>query len=118
VVLLMSVAIRSFDVRIEQVAYSLGASWLRMFRSVLLPNLLPSFFAAWIFAFIISFDEVIVTIFVAGAYDTIPKRMFNELILQVNPTITAIATLLIALSVVTIAIVVWLMQRAGVLGRM
>jgi ABC-type spermidine/putrescine transport system permease subunit II len=118
VVLLMSVAIRQFDVRIEQVAYSLGASWFRMFQRVLLPNLLPSVLAAWIFAFIISFDEVIVTIFVAGAYDTIPKRMFNELILQVNPTITAIATLLIALSVVTIAIVVWLMQRAGVLGRM
>jgi putative spermidine/putrescine transport system permease protein len=117
VVLLMSVAIRQFDVRIEQVAYSLGASWLRMFRSVLLPNLLPSVLAAWIFAFIISFDEVIVTIFLAGAYDTIPKRMFNELILQVNPTITAIATLLIALSVVTIGIVACLMQRAGVLGR-
>jgi putative spermidine/putrescine transport system permease protein len=117
VVLLMSVAIRQFDDRIEQVAYSLGASWFRMFRSVLLPNLLPSVLAAWIFAFIISFDEVIVTIFLAGAYDTIPKRMFNELILQVNPTITAIATLLIALSVVTIGIVAWLMQRAGVLGR-
>jgi putative spermidine/putrescine transport system permease protein len=117
VVLLMSVAIRQFDVRIEQVAYSLGASWFRMFRSVLLPNLLPSVAAAWIFAFIISFDEVIVTIFLAGAYDTIPKRMFNELILQVNPTITAIATLLIALSVITIGIVAWLMRRTGVLGR-
>jgi ABC-type spermidine/putrescine transport system permease subunit II len=117
VVLVMAVAIRQFDVRIEQVAYSLGASWFRMFRSVLLPNLLPSVLAAWIFAFIISFDEVIVTLFLAGAYDTVPKRMFNELILQVNPTITAIATLLIALSVVTIGIVAWLMRRAGVLGR-
>jgi putative spermidine/putrescine transport system permease protein len=117
VVLLMTVAIRQFDVRIEQVAYSLGASWFRMFRSILLPNLWPSVVAAWIFAFIISFDEVIVTIFLAGAYDTIPKRMFNELILQVNPTITAIATLLISLSVVTIALLSWLMRRAGVLGR-
>jgi putative spermidine/putrescine transport system permease protein len=117
VVLLMTVAIRQFDVRIEQVAYSLGASWFRMFRSILLPNLWPSVVAAWIFAFIISFDEVIVTIFLAGAYDTIPKRMFNELILQVNPTITAIATLLIALSVITIALLAWLMRRAGVLGR-
>jgi putative spermidine/putrescine transport system permease protein len=117
VVLLMTVAIRQFDVRIEQVAYSLGASWFRMFRSILLPNLWPSVVAAWIFALIISFDEVIVTIFLAGAYDTIPKRMFNELILQVNPTITAIATLLISLSVVTIALLSWLMRRAGVLGR-
>jgi putative spermidine/putrescine transport system permease protein len=117
VVLLMSVAIRAFDLRIEQVALSLGASWFRMFRSILLPNLWPSVLAAWIFAFIISFDEVIVTIFLAGAYDTIPKRMFNELVLQVNPTITAIATLLIGLSVLTIALIAWLMHRAGVLGR-
>jgi putative spermidine/putrescine transport system permease protein len=73
--------------------------------------------AAWIFAFVISYDEVIVTIFLAGAYDTIPTRMFNVLFLQVNPTITAIATLLIALSVVTIALLAWLMRRAGVLGR-
>jgi len=114
VVLVMSVAIRSFDRRIEQVAYSLGASTPAMFRRVLLPNLVPSVFAAWIFAFITSFDEVIVTHFVAGRHDTVPKRMFNELVLQVNPTITAIATLLIALSAAAIALVVWLLRRGGV----
>ena len=62
----------------------------------MLPNLAPSVFAAWIFAFIGSFDEVIVTSFIAGKYETVPKKMFNELILEVNPTITAVATLLIA----------------------
>ena len=60
----------------------------------MLPNLAPSVFAAWIFAFIGSFDEVIVTSFIAGKYETVPKKMFNELILEVNPTITAVATLL------------------------
>lgn len=117
VVLIMSVAIRSFDVRIEQVTLTLGASWATMFRRVLLPNLLPSAFAAWIFAFITSFDEVIVTLFVAGAYNTIPKRMFNELVLQINPTITAIATLLIAFSLVLLTLFALLMRRAGLLGR-
>lgn len=117
VVLIMSVAIRSFDVRIEQVAFSLGASWLTMFRRVLLPNLMPSAFAAWIFAFITSFDEVIVTLFVAGAYQTVPKKMFNELVLQINPTITAIATLLIAFSVCLFVVFALLMRRAGLLGR-
>jgi putative spermidine/putrescine transport system permease protein len=114
VVLVMSVAVRSFDPRIEQVAYSLGASTPTMFRRVLLPNLVPSVFAAWIFAFITSFDEVIVTHFIAGRYDTVPKRMFNELVLQVNPTITAIATLLVALSAAAIALIVWLLRRGGV----
>ncbi len=117
VVLVMSVAIRAFDQRIEQVAYSLGASTAVMFRRVLLPNLMPSVFAAWIFALIASFDEVIVTHFIAGRYDTVPKRMFNELVLQVNPTITAIATLLILVSVVAIAVIVALLRRGGVRMR-
>lgn len=117
VVLIMSVAIKSFDVRIEQVSLTLGASWFTMFRRVLLPNLLPSAFAAWIFAFITSFDEVIITLFVGGAHNTIPKRMFNELVLQINPTITAIATLLIAFSLVLLVLFALLMRRAELIGR-
>ena len=117
VIMVMSVAIKAFDVRIEQVAYTLGASWWQMFSRVLLPNLTPSLFAAWIFAFIISFDEVIITLFLAGSYETIPKRMFNELVLQVNPTITAIATLLIGFSVITVGLLALLMKRAGILTR-
>lgn len=115
VILLMSVAIQSFDIRIEQVALTLGASKQQMLARILVPNLIPSALAAWIFALIISFDEVVVTQFVGGRYFTIPKKMFNELILQINPTITAIATILIALSIVTLALVALLMRRAGLL---
>lgn len=113
VVLVMSVAIRSFDLRIEQVAWSLGASWTTTFRRVLLPNLAPSLFAAWVFALIASFDEVIVTSFIAGTYETIPKRMFNELVLEINPTITAVATLLVAFTVVALGAVALLLRRTG-----
>lgn len=116
VVLLMSVAIQSFDIRIEQVALTLGASKSQMLARVLIPNLVPSALASWIFAFIISFDEVVVTQFVGGRYFTIPKKMFNELILQINPTITAIATIMIGLSILTITIVMILMRRAGLLA--
>ena len=112
VVLIMSVAIRSFDIRIEQVAFTLGASRFTMFRRVLIPNLLPSTAAAWIFAFVTSFDEVVITTFIAGNYETVPKRMFNDLVLQVNPSITAIATLLIGLSLGLMAIAAWLIQRS------
>ena len=70
-------------------------------------------FAAWIFAFIGSFDEVIVTSFIAGRYETVPKKMFNELILEVNPTITAVATLLIAFTVVALALVAFILGRSG-----
>jgi putative spermidine/putrescine transport system permease protein len=113
VMMVLGVAIRSFDLRIEQVAWSLGASWSYTVRKVVLPNLAPSVFAAWIFAFIGSFDEVIVTSFVAGKYDTVPKKMFNELILEVNPTITAVATLLIGLTVIALAAVAVILHRAG-----
>src|SRR6185295_5947539 len=102
VVILMSVAIRSFDHRIEQVAASLGAPFRTILRRVLLPNLAPSVIAAWIMAFIVSFDEIIITFFVFGNRDTIPKRMFTLLEQKVDPTITAIATLLVAISVVTL----------------
>ncbi len=113
VMMVMGVAIRAFDPRIEQVAWSLGASWWHTVRKVVLPNLAPSVFAAWIFAFIGSFDEVIVTSFIAGRYETVPKKMFNELILEVNPTITAVATLLIAFTVLALALVAFILGRAG-----
>jgi putative spermidine/putrescine transport system permease protein len=113
VMMVMGVAIREFDLRIEQVAWSLGASWRYTVAKVVLPNLAPSVFAAWIFAFIGSFDEVIVTSFIAGKYDTVPKKMFNELILEVNPTITAVATLLIGLTILALAAVTAILARAG-----
>ena len=113
VIMVLGVAIREFDPRIEQVAWSLGASWWYTVRKVMLPNLAPSVFAAWIFAFIGSFDEVIVTSFVAGKYDTVPKKMFNELVLEVNPTITAVATLLIAFTVLALAAVALILKRTG-----
>ncbi|MBS0224283.1 MAG: ABC transporter permease [Proteobacteria bacterium] len=117
VIMVLGVALREFDIRIEQVAWSLGASWPYTMRKVVLPNLAPSVFAAWIFAFIGSFDEVIVTSFVAGELDTVPKKMFNELILQVNPIITAVATLLIAFTVLALAAVAFILGRAGKLQQ-
>jgi len=117
VIMVLGVAIREFDTRIEQVAWSLGASWTYTMRKVVLPNLAPSVFAAWIFAFIGSFDEVVVTSFIAGKVETVPKKMFNELILEVNPTITAVATLLIAFTVLALAAVALILGRTGKLRQ-
>ena len=113
VILVLGVAIRSFDIRLEQVAWTLGASWPQTMGRVVLPNLAPGILAAWIFAFISSFDEVIVTTFIAGTYETVPKRMFNELILQINPTITAVATVLIGMTALALAAVGLLIRRAN-----
>jgi putative spermidine/putrescine transport system permease protein len=104
VVLLMSVAIASFDERVEQVARTLGASEGTVFVQILLPNLVPSIAASWLLAFIASVDEVILTLFLFGNRYTIPKQMFVRLELQIDPTITAVATMLIVFSVVTLAV--------------
>lgn len=105
VVFIMSVGFRAFDVRVEHIAATLGASNWQTLTRVALPNVLPSLGTAWILAFINSFDEVIVTLFVGGTYQTVPKRMFNELVLEVNPIITAIATLMIGLSLASVVLV-------------
>ena len=118
VVLIVGVGIRGFDARIEQIAFTLGASRPQMLWRVLLPNLVPSLASAYILAFISSFDEVIVTLFVAGTYQTVPKRMFNELMLEVNPTITAIATIMIGLSLAAIALVAAIAGRRGMRSLM
>lgn len=116
-VLIMQVAIRSLDVRIEQVAATLGAGRMRILAQIVLPNLVPSAAAAWIFAFVISFDEVVVTLFLSGTHLTIPKRMFNELIMQINPTITAVATVLIAFNVAALLLLLALSGRGRLAQR-
>lgn len=116
-VLLMQAAIRGFDIRIEQVAATLGASQFQILTRIVLPNLWPSAAAAWIFCFVLSFDEVVITLFVSGTYRTIPKRMFNELLIQLNPTITAVATLLIAFNLLALAAVLIVARRGRLFER-
>jgi putative spermidine/putrescine transport system permease protein len=118
VVLVMQSAIRDFDPRIELAAMTLGASRWQALTQVTLPNILPSAVAAWIFAFVLSFDEVVVTWFVSGTHLTIPKRMFSELTMQINPTITAVATILIVVNLLALWLVVVVAGRRGGLPRM
>ena len=113
VVLVMSVAMSSLDARIEQVARSLGASELTVVRRVVLPNLMPSVLAAWIFAFIVSFDEVILSLFLFGNKYTVPKQMFTRLELKIDPTITVVATMLIVVSAAAFGAAAWLTRRPG-----
>ena len=114
VVMVLNTAIRGFDLRLEQVAWSLGASWMQSMRRVVLPSLAPSLAAAWIFAFVISFDEVIVSAFIAGPINTVPKKMYNDLMLEITPTITAVATVLIVATALVLLIAGRLTRRASV----
>lgn len=106
-VLVLESGLASFDPELEKVSRSLGASNLATYRRVTLPLLMPSIGGAALFAFIMSWDEVVVALFVGGVRNrTLPVRMFEFVETQVEPTVAALSTLLILA-----VIAAWVLQR-------
>lgn len=96
----------SFDPRWEEAAVTSGARRLTMYRRILLPTMRPAIMAAAIFGFLISFDEVTVTVLVSRFGDeTLPVRMFRELTGAWSPVIAAVSTLLILFSIVVLCLI-------------
>lgn len=111
VVMIVSNAVAAFDERIEQAAISLGASRATVLTRVVAPALMPHLLVSWLFAFAVSFDEVVLTFFIAGVHTTIPKKMFITLRNEIDPTVTAVSALLIAVTVLIGVIAVLLLKR-------
>jgi putative spermidine/putrescine transport system permease protein len=110
-------ALRAVPQEVEWAAMNLGARRATVLARITLPLARRGVLAGFLFAFILSFDEVTVTIFMTGpAYQTLPIRIYNYLTDQVDPTVAAISTLLIAMSA---ALVVALDRIVGLetLGR-
>ena len=96
VMLVIGSGLRTFDMNQELVARSLGASRFRAFLLVTLPQIKFSVLTGAVMAFLTSFDEIIVSLFVSGGdYSTLTRNMFNALRDQVDPTIAAISTLIV-----------------------
>jgi putative spermidine/putrescine transport system permease protein len=111
VVTSVSASLAGLDRRLEQAALSLGATPWGTFRQVTLPLIRPSVFVGALFAFITSFDELIVALFLSGSGAiTLPRRMWDDLRFQIDPTIAAVSTL-------TIVLTVFLMGCAHLLRR-
>jgi putative spermidine/putrescine transport system permease protein len=105
VVITVAAGLKGYDMSQEMVARSLGASRPWAFLTVTLPQIKVSVISAALLAFITSLDEVVIALFIAGGdYATLTKRMFNALRDEIEPTIAAISTLLILLSVVLLAL--------------
>lgn len=93
--------LKQYDMSQERAARSLGASRLRAFVEVTLPQIRPSVLSGALFAFITSLDEVVIALFISnGENSTLTRRMFASLRDQIEPTIAAISTLLIVVSVI------------------
>ena len=100
VVITVASSLKSYDMNQELAARSLGASRPWAFLTVTLPQISISVISGALLAFITSLDEVVISLFIAGGeYATLTKRMFNALRDEIDPTIAAISTLLIVISV-------------------
>ncbi|MEJ1975787.1 MAG: ABC transporter permease [Acetobacteraceae bacterium] len=96
VVINVTSALEAVDPRLEKAALSLGAAPWPTFRQVTLPLIAPGVMAGAVFAFITSFDELLISLFLSGTGAvTLPRRMFDEIRYDIDPTIAAVSSLLI-----------------------
>jgi putative spermidine/putrescine transport system permease protein len=99
VIITVSSSLRTFDRRLELAAQNLGANAASTFRSVTLPLILPGVLSGALFAFITSFDEVVVALFIQSPeVRTLPVQMFTSVTREVDPTIAAASTMILALT--------------------
>ena len=102
-----------FDRSLTRASANLGADPVTTFFKVQMPLILPGVISGGLFAFITSFDEVVVVIFVGSAnQQTLPWQMFTGLREQISPTILAVATILVAISIALLATVELLRRRS------
>lgn len=113
VIITVTATLTGFDRSLYQAGLSMGASPLRVFRDVVMPLIRPGVISGALFAFAASFDEIVLVLFLAGPEQgTIPRRMFAGLREQINPSILAVATLLILMSVLLLATLELLRRRS------
>ena len=112
VVITVAATLKGFDDNLARASASLGAAPLTTFFRVILPLIAPGVFSGALFAFATSFDEVVVVLLVAGPEQrTLPREMFSGLRENISPTITAVATIMILVSVLMLASLELLRRR-------
>lgn len=114
VVIVVSARLAGFDRTLEEAARSLGASPLQVLRYVTLPYLLPGVVAAGLFAFAVSFDQFVVSYFLAvPGVSTLPVEIYTAIRKGFTPEVNAIATLVISVSMVLLLAVARLYKFGG-----
>jgi len=101
----MAAVLKSYDQRLDQAAATLGANRLKTLTGVTIPLVKGGLVAAFLFSFITSFDELTIAIFISGGVKTtLPKQMWDDMILQLNPTLAAVSVVVFV--VVTVMLLV------------
>ena len=116
VVFTVLAALYRFDANLELAALSCGAGRLAAFRHVTLPAIAPGVLSAAMFAFIISFDEPVISFFISDLdRKSLPRKMFEDIDYNVSPTLAAVATMLSALT--ALALIVGFLARRSTTAR-
>lgn len=101
VIITVAANLANFDPKLEQASRNLGANAWQTLRLVVLPNLVPGILSGAIFAFVGSWDELVIVLFIAGRrVHTLPREIWAGLRESLDPTIAAVATLLVAVTLV------------------
>jgi putative spermidine/putrescine transport system permease protein len=112
VVTTVAATLQGFNYNLVRASLSLGANPVKTFFSITLPVIAPGVISGALFAFATSFDEVVVTLFLAGAdQTTLPRQMFTGIRENISPTIAALATILIMFSTCLLLALEWLRGR-------
>lgn len=112
VVITVTATLSGFDHTLTRAAASLGAPPPTTFFKVILPLITPGVISGALFAFITSFDEVVIVLFVAGVEQrTIPREMWSGIREQISPTILAVATILVLISISLLTVLELLRRR-------
>jgi putative spermidine/putrescine transport system permease protein len=113
VIITVTATLVGFDKSLVRAAASLGANPVKTFFTVQMPLILPGVISGGLFAFITSFDEVVVVLFIGSASQkTLPWQMFTGLREQISPTILAVATVLVTISIVLLTTLELLRRRS------
>ncbi|MHC6219543.1 ABC transporter permease [Arthrobacter sp. MMS24-S77] len=99
-------SLTTMDARCEEAAQTLGASPVVVFRTVTLPLILPGVLSGFVLAFLLTFDEAVVSLFlVSSRVKTLPIAMFDYVQTRTDPLLAAVSTMLIVLSIVIVIVV-------------
>ena len=113
VVITVTATLTGFDTNLIRASQSLGADTMRTFFKVIMPLILPGVISGGLFAFITSFDEVVIVMFIGSVEQiTIPKQMWAGLRQETSPVILCMATCLVALSIALLTTVEMLRRRS------
>ena len=113
VVITVTATLTGFDNSLTRASQSLGADSRKTFFKVQMPLILPGVISGALFAFITSFDEVVIVFFLAGFEQrTIPRQMWAGIREQISPTILAVATILVLVSILLLTTVELLRRRS------